>query len=378
MTRRNHIRQFLLGCFLVSLFTSSTTVRGAEGAATPDAAQRRLLDEVRLFTKANRAGIRSIRYSYTMDLNGLLWRSRVRRSGDRYYQASIIESIDGGLSLPAEIAWDGQRSFDRTRFQMLRISNAEGPQSVVTRPDTALFEYLQTAFGDTPPEKAMGASYRLKSASVDSEANEIRLEFEGPGSGMTLISYHDRSRNCMPLRFEILFDTGRPMYRLQRVKYARFETPAGTIYFPQEIDSTIYYDNISATNSKAVLKTPPEGRYNFRVSDIEMNRPLRKDEFQLTPYPYDDVLDGNTGVMRPAADPSWMQFDQIGFPFRDFAVSLKANGNLPSQARGGPEPASDPLTPPTRVDPVTYASWAIGILSATVLGIVILRHYRKG
>ena len=368
--------------FAILLFLSvaSFGASRAHAADAPDATQRRLLDEVRLFTKANANAIRSIRYSYTMNQNALRWRSVVRRSGERYYQASIIESVDGGLSLPAEIAWDGQRSFDRTRFQMLSITNAEGVKSVVTRPDAELFDFLSTAFGDTPPSERQGASYRLRSASLDRGTNEIRLEFEGSGTGMTLTSFHDRSRNCMPVRVEITYSDGRPMCRLQRVEYAEFKTPGGNIYFPQEIESGVY--NFVAASPKDADKLPPELKYVFHVHDIEMNPPLSKDEFQLVPYPFDDVLDGNTGAMRPAADPDWMQIDQIGFPFRDFAISLQASGNLPTAASRGLAPvtegqakAADPAQP---VDRVTYVSWSLGVFCAAVLGVLLLRHYRKG
>ena len=235
----------------------------------------------------------------------------------------------------------------------------------MTRPDQELFQYLSTAFGDTPPDKAMGASYRLTGASINRQTNEIRLDFDGPGTGWTLTSFHDRSRNCMPVRLELKDYNGAPADQLKRVKYAEFKTRGGTIYFPEAIDTTIYYpsDPTVTTVHRHALS-----------GAVQLPGPKYRDEPGTPPngvpahaLPVRRRARRGIGQYQPGGGPVVAEAGPNRFPVPRLHAQLVSSGYFSAAAAtsdggdavdvGDAVKGAQPSGPP---DYVSYAAWSLG------------------
>jgi hypothetical protein len=241
---------------------------------------------------------------------------RYARSNDRLYHASIIRLPDGGLSMPMEIAWNGQRTFDRARLNYLAITRDEArARSTCPTPESAIDKYLEQAIGIKPlPNRQY---HLLGSSSVTHDGFEcVELRFDAMFCDGELICRHAKDRGYWPVYVRLTSAGGDVVYEMSDVEFAAVESEGNHLYFPIRLTQQVYPG-----------ATPPKkATFQFEVdrSTLKVNQPIPASRFVLKPWPSERVGDLDTRQIAPARDLAWTPDERVGFPFAEFVVAVSA------------------------------------------------------
>lgn len=342
----------LLATFIaVGICVVAAAPRAARAA--PEAEGSDLLKRVQTIYGQSRGAIRSVEFEYDYDVNGMIRRARYARDGDRYHMAAAWVSDDGGMGMPHERSWDGQRSHHRsTRHQVNRTSDRKQFTFSADPPETyrdfhvswalGFEDELQPNFRREPDQK-----YRfLRGQLVEDPGHGtcVELEFAAEYADSLLVSRHARRYAYAPVyyRFGKTREGAVPDAELTDVRYAAIESDGNELYFPVEL-------TLLAVGGK---KNAGGNTLRWRVDEkkLKINQPITRSRFVIEPWPNEALYDADKDKLTPAKDPAWSPVGKVEFPWNDWTVltaedSAERAGNKAARMTAGGMLAYDPPKP---------------------------------
>lgn len=295
-------------------------------AAAADGAE--FLTRVKTLYGESRKTIRTVEYDFTNDANGNLRQGRYARDGERVYLAGV-DIVPGGLSMPNEMAWDGQRVHDRVFVNRLnRSTNKTQFKPTTSVPETYLNMYLAQALGFEP--RADQRYHFVGARTVDDRKHGscVQLEFAAEWFGGTFTSTHAREFNYAPVRWRLVGKDGTVATELIDVRYAKVESDGNELFYP--VSLTILASGGADHGGNTLV---------WRVDEatLKVNQPIPRSRFVLEPWPSEDVFNWDTKKMVRGKDPNWSPVGKVNFPWDDF-VRLSAGAKERVAAASGATP----------------------------------------
>jgi hypothetical protein len=307
-------------------------VHGVPRAAGAEADGSDLLKRVQTVYGENRNAIQSVEFDFTADINGNLRRARYARDGEREYIAGIYV-VPGGLSMPKESAWDGQRVHDRPFLNRLNQSTDKERFVLSTPlPEKALNRTLVYALGF---ESRKDRKHRfLRAKTIETKRGScIELEFAADWFGGLLVAHHAQRYNYAPVYWRLTGKDGKTVTEMVEADFATIQSDGNELYYPSRV--TI-----------VTLGGPDQGggRNSWRIDEatLKINKPIPRSRFVLEPWPCEDVFDWEKQRTTPAKDAGWSPVGKVAFPWDDFTRLVEeANQKSPPVAAraGGPTTA---------------------------------------
>lgn len=301
-----------IAVFATPLGTSSTAA--AALPATPGANGAELLQLVKTLYGESRKAIRSVEYDYTFELNGLVRKGRYARDGERVYSAGI-SVIPGGLSMPHELTWDGQRVHSRPFLsRVTRSTNRRRFKPSTPTPEDQLDTYLAQAL-DFQPKPSQKYRFRRGVRAEDKDHGScIELEFAAEWLGGTLLSRHARKYGYAPVYFRLVDKDGVNVAEVTEVEFGRSESDGNQLYFPVTVTCVGATEPGQAGNKH---------RWQVDEATLKVNQPIAPSRFEIAPWPNEEVYDWETGKTTKAANPKWSPVGKVEFPWRDFVMLVE-------------------------------------------------------
>jgi hypothetical protein len=314
---------------------------GSHAAETPAQALKRVAS----IYQSNKTAVKSIEYDYEESINTWHYVARYAASGDKQYHAALRDTRGGGIIMPREVAWDGQRAYVRQLYGTLDVSNDQSNwRKSNPTPDEAVAGGFEVAAG---LKKREGYSYVL----VSSDEVEIdgrlctRFVFREKSRNWTLTTTHAQDVGYWPILEELKEADGFVSDEISGVKYANRDATGATVYFP--LAATIVARK-SETQTNVF-------KYEVHPETLKINAPIDDSRFVLNPWPSEKVRNLDTKRTTPARDAAWKPAGQVGFPFDRYAMLQETHKGLTD-----PAVARETLPLPQRTSTLSRAgTWAI-------------------
>ena len=340
-------RPFLAAAVLfvaLHLVTPATTAAAA-APPKPDAPGAELYARAKEAYAKTRKSVRSVRFDYSMDLNGMTRQSRYARDGECEYQGGITVLPPDGLCMPDEVAWDGKVVFERNTVPN-QIGRSKGRarfhRSSPTPEDHANI-YVGVALGVDEP---ISFQFHYTGAREVKQPNHgacVELTFD-----VSSKQYGARALKMVTLlaeRYGYLpcwtglsrKKDGDAMTELLEVRYAeikpaevkgagpadadprpdaRARGEAAAVYFPVEV--TVVSMGGKERGGNTIRITVDE-------QTLEVNRPVPPKTFVIEPWPNEGVYDWDADTRTKPKDPAWSPIGQVGFPWNDWFRRIREN-----------------------------------------------------
>jgi hypothetical protein len=294
-------------CFIVFLAQLSLCARLAR-AATP----QELFEEVRARYAAQRNAVRSIKLQCHLTFVGMqrTFHMRYLRAGDRFVHREITESGDS-LGAPIEIAWDGARGYRRDNIGILMKSTDKDRMSHNSWPESMVEVYAVYTFGfDTTRLDLKSEVISAKEQNKGGD-REVEIEFVMPAYGHKYITTHKRSVGYRPTGTRGYNAEGKLVFELKDVEYFPVDSEGNRIWIPIHLVADAIGSNSTVRQEFVVDK-----------DTIKVNEKVEPGAFVLSPYPFEEVYDWDTGESIKAKTPAAPFADHYTFPFADFVKHI--------------------------------------------------------
>lgn len=352
-----------LACLVLSLLLAAAT-----DLLAADAQSQQLLDTVRRAYSQSRKAIENVEYTYEFTLNDMRREARYARNGEKFRHASIGRLSDGGLSMPQEVAWDGQLTSYRVSANRLSYKrDREFAKPACPTPETEVGERVDQALGlvTQPRLKFTFVSAR---ETVFRDLRCIELTFRLEPKGYIMKALHAESVGYWPIYVVSTRPDGSVEYQISEARYKSAVADGNEVFYP------VYAVSAGEPGTdRTALRT-------LRIDEatLRFGQELPPDRFRIEPLPWDRVSDMDRATTRKPLDADWSPpAGTVGFPWDLMIEALEggpfaltgASTEKSSDSTAAPSPSPAPAAVSEPPDPAnTWRAWLIagGLIAAAI------------
>jgi hypothetical protein len=288
-------------------------------AADPTAEELALLARVRVLLGASLDAITSVECEYDYRLNLGTRRCVYLRDAEAYYHASMVRNDKGKYGIPYEVAWDGQRAYQRARYNFLsHNSDREQAKRACPTPEAFVCNAgVMSAVGlrDDP-------GFRSTFAGAGEVAYQghpcIELRFRADWwEGGTYSVRFARDLGYWPVYKKLTYADGSVSDETWDVEYERVESDGNVLFYPIKATARHSPSEPTIRRAEAEGKTAVSNDLTLTVdaSTLRINKPIAPERFVLTAWPSEEVYDWDTGRTELPKDPDWSPVGKVGYPW---------------------------------------------------------------
>lgn len=352
-----------LACFVLSLVLAAGTDLHAA-----DTQSQQLLDTVRRAYSQSRKAVANVEYTYEFTLNEMKREARYARNGEKFYHASVGHLPGNGLSMPNEVAWDGQIASRRAATNILSYKrDPEFAKPACPTPEDEIADRVDQALG-------LVAQPRLKLVFVSARETTLRdlrgieLTFRWDPKGYVMKVFHAEALGYWPVYLVNTRPNGSVEFEIPEIRYKSAVVDGNEVFYP------VYVVSAGEPGTDRTALTT----FEIDEATLRFGQALPPERFRIEPWPCDLVGDMDRLTTRSPVDAGWLPPPgKAGFPWD---LMIEAIGRTPqaaaaataeerSPAGAAPAPTPAPMATMQPADPArTWRAWLIvgGVVIAAI------------